>query len=96
MADYIKKADCQTGGFYRLDSRNLVSGIWNGHSFEGIREKFGTRYISEEDHWDDGPPHGTAKPLKLICVRDPVWTIFVENEIKFDWIDKQDKEYMAQ
>lgn len=33
------------------------------------REKFGHIYLTIEWDWDEGPPHGTAIPLRLL--RDP-------------------------
>jgi hypothetical protein len=54
-------------GVYRIHSRNLVVGVWDGVSgFIGIREKFGNEYLFKEYHWDTGAPYGTVKPLELL------------------------------
>lgn len=60
---------CLHGHLYALDSRNLSCGVYcsDTNGFIGIREKYGELYLFEEFHWDTGPPHGTAKPLTLIC-----------------------------
>lgn len=60
-------------GIYRLYSRNLLVGVWNGKTdkwcgFVGIREKFGDRFLFSEYHWDTGAPYGTARPLELIGI----------------------------
>lgn len=54
-------------GVYRIHSRNLVVGVWNGkNGFIGIREKFRDKFLFTEYHWETGTPYGTAKPLELI------------------------------
>jgi len=41
------------GRVYKLKSRNLSYGVWYGkRSFIGVRTKFGSRFLDEEDHWD--------------------------------------------
>lgn len=66
----IKLVDCVHGGFYKLDSRNLRTGVFVAHKkgFTGIRTKFGHRFLDMEYHWDTGYPYGTANPLELICI----------------------------
>lgn len=40
------------GFVYRISSRNLRVAVWNGHTFVGIREKFGERFLdSSEISW---------------------------------------------
>lgn len=53
---------------YRLQSRNLVVGVWNQETsgFIGIREKFGDEYLFTEYHWDFSTTYGTARPLEKI------------------------------
>lgn len=67
---HIPLAQCKKGFFYKLDSRNLSSGVFNGNpvcpGFIGLREKFGSIFLFTEDHYDNGAPHGTAKPLEEI------------------------------
>ena len=66
---------CKDGFVYRLDARNLKYGIWlKGKGvwvkaegvFRGLRRKFGETFLDTEYHWDEGPPHGTAKPIEEI------------------------------
>ncbi|HYM79098.1 MAG TPA: hypothetical protein VE377_24195 [Candidatus Dormibacteraeota bacterium] len=41
------------GKVYRLNSRGLSCGVWNGEEgFVGIRTKFGNRFLDKEIHWD--------------------------------------------
>lgn len=64
--DSVPLVDCKHGTLYRLSSRNLSHGVFNEQTkgFVGIREKFGSTFLFTEYHWDTGPPHGTASPLK--------------------------------
>jgi hypothetical protein len=65
----IPLTDCIKGHIYKLDSRNLAVGIFDGETgFIGIRYKFGDSFLFTEYHWDTGPPYGTAKPREDICV----------------------------
>jgi hypothetical protein len=61
----IKLDQLGRGKVYRLKSRNLAYGVWNGtNSFIGIRTKFGSRFLDEEIHWDLDENHGTALALE--------------------------------
>ena len=63
MTEYLPRESCIKGHLYRIHSRNLSTGVFDGISgFIGIREKFGSRYLFREYHWDNGPPFGTVKP----------------------------------
>jgi len=58
-------AACLRGHAYRLHSRNLTVGVFDGTTgFIGIREKFGSRYLFREYHWDTGGSFGTAQPFE--------------------------------
>jgi hypothetical protein len=58
---------CVKGGVYRIHSRNLSLGVYDGNQgFIGIRYKFGDRYLFTEYHWDQGPPYGTVHPIEKI------------------------------
>ena len=47
-------------------------GVFDGKSgFIGIRKKFESHYLATEYHWDQGPPHGTARPVRDIGVDAP-------------------------
>lgn len=65
MNSYIPLSECKRGHLYRINSRNLSLGVYDGNwGFIGIRTKFGDRYLFTELHWDTGPPHGTVKPIE--------------------------------
>ena len=65
LADYIKMDNCVKGHLYRIDSRNLSLGVYDGkEGFIGIRTKFRDRYLFTEYHHDQGAPHGTVFPLE--------------------------------
>ena len=56
--------DCIKGRVYKLRSRNLSIGVYDGmEGFIGIREKFGARYLFTEYHYDQGPPYGTVATI---------------------------------
>lgn len=61
----ISLKECQRRHVYRLVSRNLTFGVFDGlDGFIGIRCKFGNRYLFKEFHWEQGPPFGTVRPLE--------------------------------
>ncbi len=61
--DYIRLSDCKKRRVYKLISRNLLFGAFDGESrFVGIRVKCGRIFLDTEDHWDTGQPFGTARP----------------------------------
>jgi hypothetical protein len=58
-------------GIYRLRSRNLNVGVYDGNiGFIGIREKFHSLYLFREYHVDHGGMHGTASPLEFLGLLD--------------------------
>jgi len=69
---WIPMEECKTRRLYRIRSRNLRVGVYDGkEGFLGIRTKFGSRYVFTEYHWDQGPPHGTVKPQEDLGVDLP-------------------------
>jgi len=63
----IKLEQLQRGRVYRLRSRNLECGVWNGkNSFIGIRTKFGLRFLDMEIHWGLSKTFGTALALETM------------------------------
>lgn len=63
----IKLEQLRQGRVYRLQSRNLESGVWNGKDgFVGIRTKFGQRFLDMEIHWDLSETIGTAQALEVL------------------------------
>ena len=69
--EYVPLVECVARGIYRLSSRNLTVGVYDGdEGFIGVREKFGSRYLFTEFHWDQGAPFGTVHPLELLGMLD--------------------------
>jgi hypothetical protein len=66
VAEFIPKDQCIERRLYRIRSRNLLYGVYRAETggFLGIREKFGSVYVFEEYHYDNGPPYGTVQPLE--------------------------------
>jgi len=64
---YIKKGDLISGREYYCLSRNFEICTWNGNAFVGDRFKFGSIFVCEDQHWDDG---GTIKPLVMLSLRE--------------------------
>jgi hypothetical protein len=63
----IKLEQLQRGRVYRLQSRNLECGVWNGkNAFIGIRTKFGLRFLDMEIHWGLSKTFGTAQALETM------------------------------
>jgi len=69
--DYIKIEDLVDRCIYKIFSRNLSYGVWNekNKGFIGIREKFNSKYLFTEYHYDVGPPFGTVKPQNIINIK---------------------------
>jgi len=62
---YLPIDKCKKGFIYKLASRNLDIGVFDGEGgFIGIRTKFKDRYLFTEYHWDTNKNFGTVKPLK--------------------------------
>lgn len=60
----IEFKDLVKGNVYKLTSRNLSIGVFNGvDGFIGIRTKFGNRYLFTEIEWDQDKNYGTARAL---------------------------------
>ena len=66
MAKWIPKEDMMVGAQYECEGRNLGIGTWNGEAFEYQCTKFGITFQDTEDHWDNGAPFGTCKPIRRI------------------------------
>ncbi len=68
----INLTQCKKRRVYKLISRNLSFGVFDGKTrFIGVRTKFGRRFLDTEDHWDTGPPFGTARPEEDIGIIVP-------------------------
>lgn len=63
---YIRIPDLDERGLYRIYSRNLDLGVWDGKGgFIGIRTKFGSRFLFTEYHFDFSEHHGTVRPVQI-------------------------------
>ena len=63
--EYIPLTECKPRHIYRIRSRNLDVGVFDGNiGFIGIRMKFRDRYLFTEDHHDTGAPFGTVMPIE--------------------------------
>lgn len=81
MQPYLKKSELEIRKIYKLNSRNLLIGVWNGFKFVGIRKKFDSEYLDSEYHWDEtgatpydknpNQSYGTAKPTKKLEILLP-------------------------
>jgi hypothetical protein len=60
----LRREQLVRGRVYEINARNFYMGVWTGTAFLGIREKFGSRFLDSEFHWDNGPPHGTVHDVK--------------------------------
>lgn len=69
--EYIKLPECKARGVYKISSRNLSYGIYDGKSgFIGIRTKFSDRYLFTEYHWDNDR-FPTVQPLEYLGIDLP-------------------------
>lgn len=97
---HIPLDQCQHGKLYHIKARNFRLGIYNEpkREFIGIRTKFGSRYLFGEYHWDQGPPHGTVKPIAKL-EQAPSWTLadWPEGTPDYDdifaWLEAKDDAY---
>lgn len=64
--EWIPKDQMIEGRCYYVTARSSNVAKWNGKSFDIWRCKWGFEFMDEEDHWDDGAPHGTVKPWRII------------------------------
>ena len=89
----ISLSECKKRRVYKLHSRNLSFGVFNGETgFIGIRTKFGSMYLDTEYHWDTGPPFGTARPEDDTGINVPEEVILDDNEERlFDFLKKIEK-----
>ena len=63
----INLKDCKPRFIYKIQSRNLSFGVFDGtNGFIGIREKLGSLYLFKEYYCDGRNPLGTVLVLKEI------------------------------
>lgn len=100
---------CVARRLYKLMSRNLVLGVFNGVTgFIGIREKFRHEYLFTEYHWDTGPPFGTVSGVEDTGVELPPNielsehsgvsddNVRLPNVDLFDWLMSKELELMPE
>lgn len=108
MKNYIPIEECIHGGLYRFYARNFFLGIYNEKKkgFIGVREKFNSKYLFIEYHWDIGMPYGTVKPFNFLeqCPLEDIepyhffvdekgYNCFKDNEELRKWLDEKIEEY---
>ena len=72
MTKMISLSECKKRRVYKLLARNLSFGVFDGGiRFIGIRTKGGSMFLDTEDHWDTGPPFGTAHPDEDVGIDIP-------------------------
>lgn len=81
------------GRVYRIQSRNLITGVWRGSSqgFIGIREKFGSEYLFEEYHHETGAPFGTASAIYPLDITVPEAEQNEDSTALFDLLKEHDQ-----
>ena len=66
---YVPLAKCEVRHVYRLKSRNLKIGVYDGErGLIGVRYKFDREFLFTEYHYDAGAPYGTVHPIEDIGV----------------------------
>ena len=78
--------DLKNGRLYKLNSRNLDTGVWSAakKGFIGVREKFKARYLDVEYHRDTGSRCGTARETKDLGIHLPEG-ILLEDYLPGSW-----------
>ena len=68
--NYIPLEQCVPRHVYRIHSRNLAYGVFDGGN-AGFIGHFAVSltsiYLFTEMHWDTGAPFGTVKPVEIVC-----------------------------
>ena len=62
--NYIQKTQMKVGRAYFIDGKYLTHGIWTGNDFVGVIWKMGHPVTAHENHFDQGPRVGSAKPIR--------------------------------
>jgi len=65
-AGAIPKKDLITGNWYLGNCRNSSIARWIGNEFQYIRNKFGTYYIENINHFEDDDGYDLFVPFKSI------------------------------
>jgi hypothetical protein len=95
LARRVPREDVVLGRAYLIHSRN--GGVGVAVEEDGSlgyclhREKFGDHYLFVEYDWDQGPPYGTAIPLRLIEAEPPT-----DDDELLGWLEKQTAEHLPE
>ena len=89
----IPVEDIEVGCAYVIHARNGGVGVavQDDHgaiSYVLHREKFGDHYLFTEWDWDNGPPFGTAIPLRKLDVEPPE-----DDEALLTWLSEREEEH---
>lgn len=90
---YIPINKCKEGHTYRIRARNGRIGIFikkhrSGKNVFALSRHKGTNYVDFEEHWDNGPPHGTVRPFNDLDEAPN----FKDDQEKLDYLNKLTKE----
>jgi hypothetical protein len=94
VENYLKVPELETGKVYKVFARNFEYAVWDGVKyFIGVRNKFGSKYLSGEIHWDLDESFGTCKPEKIVCDVPPDIEITYTSKDLFNFLEgiKDDK-----
>lgn len=67
---YLTPKQLKLGETYIVDARNFTIAKYTEQGFEGIRHKYGQRFLDTEFHWDQGVPYGTVKPIRAATAEE--------------------------
>jgi len=62
----IDKKDLEVGSLYEVEGLLFDVAIWTGSTFRGPATEYKTINFREEDHYSDGLPNGTCKPVRKL------------------------------
>jgi hypothetical protein len=88
-----KLEECVKGRLYQIACRNLRFGVYDGDGgFIGIREKFGSKFLFTELHWDKCTSFGTVHTAIDTGINLPkeIGTCERDNQPLFNWLIEQE------
>lgn len=94
--NFIPLEDLEDGRVYRLKSRNLLVGLWRAktNGFIGVRQKFDSRYLFEEFHYDTDSHCGTARATEALDLTWPVPDAYWKVDLGlFEALDLYDQQF---
>lgn len=93
--EMIPLKDCIERRVYRLHSRNLLYGVFDGKDgFIGIRKKFDAFYLFREYHWEKGSKgFGTVRPLEDTGIDVPKRIALEEDLQSIDQVTRRPTEF---